>query len=462
MKIIMQRTMSFMTRSSEKNKPYGKTFSVVFRTISFIFILFTLACSKPAGEIGALVQPEDSKLKVFWTDTAEVYAYSKPYDTVRTGGLNTTLLGSLMDPTFGLTVASFYTQVMLDRSGYRFGDNPMLDSLVLQLKYNGDSYGDTTTMLTAHVYQMTENFQTDTTYYSNIDIPYDPFDYANFNFLPRPHDSIVMGDDTIASVLRINLSNISPALGNILLRADTTIMDSNDVFIEYFKGLYVTTEPVTDKGSLIYFNLLNNLSEMIVYYHNDEDDSLSFTYPITNVTKYASKYEHDYSLGTPEFITQAIDGDTALGSDKFYASGLAGIATVIKIPNIQTWNHLGTIALNEAKLVLPGNSEDTLLPAPHYLALSEITDDGDFEYLPDDNGDIAYFGGYYNPEFNSYTFRITRYLQSLISDPAKRHNGLYLIIRGAALYPNRFVFNGNDPLTDTVRLHLEITYTDLD
>jgi hypothetical protein len=75
---------------------------------------------------------------------------------------------------------------------------------------------------------------------------------------------------------------------------------------------------------------------------------------------------------------------------------------------------------------------------------------------------MAYFGGYYNPDFNSYTFRITRYLQSLISDPTKNHNGLYLIIRGASLYPNRFVFNGNEPLTDTVRLHLEITYTDLD
>jgi hypothetical protein len=450
-----------MTRSSEKNRPYGKTFSVAFRTLSLLFILFTLACSKPAGEIGAIVQPEDTKLKVFWTDTAEVYAYSKTYDTVRTGGLNTTLLGSLMDPTFGLTVTSFYTQVMLDRAGYRFGDNPILDSLVLQLRYNGDSYGDTTSMLTVHVHQMLENFQTDTTFYSDIDIPYDPFDYANFTFRPHPHDSVAIGEDTIAPVLRINLSNMSPALGNFLLTTDTTIMDSNDVFIEHFKGLYVTAEPVTEDGVLVYFNLLSSLSEMIIYYHNDEDDSLSFIYPITNVTKYASKYEHDYSLGTPEFVAQIIDGDTALGSNRFYTSGLAGIATIIKIPNMHSWSNLGTIALNEAKLVLPGNSEDTILPPPNYLSLAEITDDGSFAYLPDDH-DLAYFGGYYNPDFNSYTFRITQYLQSLISDPTKTHNGLYLITRGASLYPNRFVFNGNDPLTDTIKLHLEITFTDLD
>jgi len=457
----MQRTMSFMTRSSEKNKLYGKTFSVVFRTISFIFILFTLACSKPAGEIGALVQPEDSKLKVFWTDTAEVYAYSKPQDTIRTGGLSSTLLGSLMDPTFGLTVASFYTQVMLDRSGYRFGNNPVLDSLILQLRYMGNSYGDTTTMLTVHVYQMEENFQSDTTFYSDIDIPYNPVDYANFNFTPHPNDSVVTGNDTIPPVLRINLSDINQGLGNFLLNTDTTIMDSNDVFIEYFKGLYVTTEPVSEKGSLIYFQLLNSLSELIIYYHNDEDDSLSFDYPITQVTKYASKYEHDFNLGDPGFVTQVVNGDTSLGNNKFYVSGTAGVATVIKIPNIQSWSELGTIALNEAKLVLPGNTEDTLFPAPNYLALSEIKDDGTFDYLPDDN-DLAYFGGYYNPDFNTYTFRITQYLQSLISDPTKEHNGFYLIVRGASIYPNRFVFNGNNPVSDTVRLHLEITYTNLD
>jgi len=455
--------MSFMTRLLEKIKPFSaQGTTVLFRILFLIFVLTVVSCSKPAGEIGAIVQPEDTKLKVYWTDTAAIYAYSIPdHDTVRTDGLSTTMLGSMMDPTFGLTITSFYTQLMLSKTGHRFGENAELDSLVLQLRYTGGSYGDTNTMMTAHVYQMEESLHYDSTYYSTIDLAVFPTDYANFDFIPHPKDSTVIGEDTTSPVLRFNLSNLSPDLGNYLLDMDTTIMDSNDVFMENFKGLYVTTGPLSQGGSLLYFDLLNNRSKMILYYHNSEEDSLSFEYPITIVTKYASKYEHDFQLGDPEFIAQVENGDTAKGTDRFYTQGAAGVAIVLKIPNIQTWTEYGTIALNEAKLVLPGNSEDTLFYAPIKMALAEIQDDGSYGYLPDD-GEEHYFGGVYKPSTNSYTFRITRYLQSLISNPEKNNNGLYMIVRGASLYPHRFVFNGNDPVSDTTRLHLEITYTDLD
>ncbi len=452
-----------MTRLLVKIKSFSaKGTTVLFRIFFLFSILVVASCSKPAGEIGAIVQPEDSKLKVFWTDTAEIYAYSIPdVDTVRTDGLSTTMLGSMMDPTFGLTITGFYTQLMLSKTGQRFGENAELDSLVLQLRYTGGSYGDTTTMQTAHVYQMEESLHYDSIYYSDIDIPVFPTDYANYSYTPRPKDSTVVGGDTTSPVLRINLSNTTPDLGNYLLNMDTTVMDSNDVFMEEFKGLYVTTEPVSQGGSLIYFNLQSSRSKMILYYHNSEEDSLSFDYPITLITKYVSKYEHDFQLGDPDFIAEVVNGDTAKGTDKFYAQGAAGVAVVLKIPNIQTWTEYGTIALNEAKLVLPGNSEDTLFYAPIKMALAEIQDDGSYGYLPD-AGEEHYFGGVYKSSTNSYTFRITRYLQSLISNPEINNNGLYMIVRGASLYPHRFVFNGNDPVSDTTRLHLEITYTDLD
>ncbi len=459
----MERIMSFMTKLLEKIKPFSEKGPTVLFRIFFLFFVFTVvSCSKPAGEIGAIVQPEDSKLKVFWTDTAAIYAYSIPdNDTVRTDGLSTTMLGSMMDPTFGLTTTSFYTQIMLSVTGHRFGENPMLDSLVLQLRYTGGAYGDTTTMQTAHVYRMEESLYFDSIYYSNIDIPVLPTDYANYSFTPRPRDSTIVGGDTTSPVLRINLSNMTPDLGNYLLNMDTTVMDSNDVFVENFKGLYVTAEAVSQGGALVYFDLLNSRSKMIIYYHNDEEDSLSFDYPITLITKHVSKYEHDFQLGDPDFVAEVVNNDTALGSNKFYAQGAAGVAVILKIPNIQKWTKYGTIALNEAKLVLPGNSEDTLFYAPIKMALAEIQDDGSYGYLPDD-GEEHYFGGVYKTSTNSYTFRITRYLQSLISDPDKNNNGLYMIVRGASLYPHRFVFNGNNPVSDTARLHLEITYTDLD
>lgn len=458
----MWRIMSFMTKLLVKNKLPGlKSLPGLHYIVSLFLIFSIISCSKPAGEIGAIIQPEDSKLDVSWTDTAMVYAYSIPDDTVRTDGLSVILLGSMMDPTFGHTTAGFYTQFMLENTGHRFGDNPMMDSLVLQLRYTGGSYGDTTTTLTANVYQMEGAIYLDSTYHSNIDIPVYPTDYANLSFKPHPNDSTIVGDDTISPVLRINLGNISPELANYLLNADTTVMDSNDVFIDYFKGLYVTTSAVTQGGSLVNLNLFDFKSKLVLYYHNAEEDSLDFDYPITVITQYASKYEHDFEYGDPEFVQQVENGDTTLGSNKYYVQGIAGVAAKIKIPNMPSWNRLGTIALNEAKLVLCGNSTDTLYAPPVKLALAVINEDGTFGFLPD-AGQDHYFGGEYKSSTNSYTFRITRYLQSLISDPTKKNYGLYLIVRGASIYPNRFVFNGNLPESDTTRLHLEITYTDLD
>lgn len=459
----MWRTTNSMTTSLAKIKflPKKSIKGLLFFTSLFL-ILSVSSCYKPAGEIGAIIQPEDSKLQVAWTDTAVIYAYSVPDDTVRTDGLSTTLLGSILDPTFGHTTASFYSQFMLENSGHRFGDNPQVDSLILQLKYTGDAYGDTTTQLTARVYQMEGELDLASEYYSNIDIPVFPTDYANYTFAPKPNDSVVVGDDTISQILRINLNEISPDLANYLINIDSTLMDSNDVFMDYFKGLYVTTAPVNENGSLVNFDLFNARSKMTLYYHNNEEDSLEFDYPITVITQYASKYEHDFEFGSPDFIQQVVQGDTLLGSNKFYVQGISGVAATIKIPNITTWSNIGTVALNEAKLVLPGNSSDTLYSAPAQLALAAILDDGTYGFLPDDNGQELYFGGKYKASTRSYTFRITRYLQSLIDDPTVKNNGLYLIVRGGSIYPNRFVFNGHDPESDTTRLHLEITYTILD
>jgi len=451
-----------MTKSLAKIKSLTLSLHSLLLSIFVFLILSISSCYKPAGEIGAVIQPQNSLLDVSWTDTAMVYAYSVPDDTVRTDGLSTTLLGSMMDPTFGQTTAGFYSQFMLENAGHRFGDNPQVDSLVLQIRYTGDSYGDTTTYQTLSVYQMEESIYLDSTYTSDINIPVFPTDYANFTYRPKPHDSIVVGEDTVSAALRINLTNVSPDLANYLINIDTTLMDSNDLFIDYFKGLYVTAAPASSGGALVNFDLFSNRTVLQLYYSNDEEDSLRFEYPISVITQYASKYEHDFTTGSPDFVQQVVQEDTTLGSNKFYVQGTAGVASVIKFPNMSSWRDLGAIAFNEAKLVLPGNSADTLFEPPIKLALAVIEDDGTYGYLPDDGGSDLYFGGEYKASTRSYTFRITRYLQSLIDDPTASNNGLYLIVRGGSIYPNRFVFNGHEPESDTTKLHLEITYTDLD
>ena len=75
------------------------------------------------------------------------------------------LLGSMNDPVFGLTQAGFYTQFRFTSAGQNFGSAPILDSVVLQLSL-ASIYGDTTTLQTVHVYQLTDSITSSDPYYS--------------------------------------------------------------------------------------------------------------------------------------------------------------------------------------------------------------------------------------------------------------------------------------------------------
>jgi hypothetical protein len=447
-----------MTKLLGKNRLTGENnFIPFFTAITLSFILLIASCSKPAGLIGVVVQPDEAKLKIGYTDTVEIFAYSRPGDSIRTDGLSVNLLGSNMDPVFGNTTASIYMQFMLENVNHSFGENPTLDSVVLHLLYK-DSYGDTTTMQTVRAYQLEEQVSIDNSYYSNADLTIGTTDFADFSFIPKPSDSVVLSSDTLPPMLRVNLT-ASPALGEYLLNATDTAMASNENFQEYFNGLFVTADPVTQGGAILSFDLLSSYSEMRLYYN----DSMRFDYPVTYLNVTIGKYTHDFETGDVNFKQQVLNGDTTLGADNIYVQGAGGVGSVIKFPNIKSWSELGPIAINEAKLILSGSVNDTLWGAPEQLSMAQIEDDGTYGYLTDQSEETAlYFGGAYNSESNSYTFRITRYIQSLIDDPDKNDNGLYLIPTGTSIYPNRFIFDGFQPEIDTAqRLKLEVLYTKL-
>ena len=198
---------------------------------------------------------------------------------------------------------------------------------------------------------------------------------------------------------------------------------------------------------------------MIMYYHNDTLDSLNYHYIINQYTPRFNKYEHDFTMAESEFKAQVVGGDTSLGSQKFYTQGIAGVKSIVRLPNLRKTNDLDVVAINEAKLVFSGFEEDPFNGAPSQLALVEIQEDGSYLPLIDEAEGTNYFDGTYKSSTNSYTFRITRHIQSLISDTTKPNNGLYMFVRGESVWPERFIFNGNYPVSDTAAFRLEILYT---
>ncbi len=96
------------------------------------------------------------------------------------------------------------------------------------------------------------------------------------------------------------------------------------------------------------------------------------------------------------------------------------------------------------------------------MYLLEIGEDGLGIPIVDSEDGGYYFDGEYNESQDLYEFRITRYIQSLISDTTKPNRGLYLFIFGGSVHPERYIFNGDQPEADTTSgVRLEILYTEL-
>ena len=126
--------------------------------IRCFLLLFGLSiiysCEKP-DLTTADVLPVTDQPGVFFTDTLSTSIRTVAEDSlVGSSGLSPFFLGSLNDAEFGISNASFYTQVRLGSSlnSTSFNDITTPDSIVLSLGYEG-IYGDSNAVHHISVYE---------------------------------------------------------------------------------------------------------------------------------------------------------------------------------------------------------------------------------------------------------------------------------------------------------------------
>ncbi|OQX78699.1 MAG: hypothetical protein B6D61_04935 [Bacteroidetes bacterium 4484_249] len=435
-------------------------FNALFIVASFIFILSS--CNKKPETIG-LDLVDGDLLFVGFDTVIQVSAFSSIDDSVVTDETSLNLLGSQYTYTFGLTDASFYSQLRLSLVGPNFGEGAVGDSAFLTLVYEG-YYGNINTEQTVKVFQLMDSISRDSTYYSNSDFAIDETELANYTFIPAPEDSIVeiTSTDTTyyAPELRIPLNQ--EFIDKILYPDNPDDLSTNEDFLRYFNGIYVTTESVfaPGEGAILYFNLLKDRSNATIYYHNDSVDSLSYQLSINLNNARVDKFEHDYSLSTDEtFKEQILNSDTSLGSQQLYLQGLAGIKTTVKFPgfDIEEWIATEKIAINEVKLILPAIEPVEELAPPENLVLFKLDENGNLSFTEDQLEGDNYFGGNYSS--NAYQFRISFYVQDMIN--GEPDNGLVLYPSSKTVKANGVTLLGtNQNLSQYV--HLRIIYTLLD
>ena len=426
-------------------------------------ILAFSSCKKSPETIGNDLISDSDYIGVYHTDTVEIVCHSY-FDSVSTKNTSYALLGSMKDPVFGTSEAGFYSQFRLSLAGQSFGVNPVLDSLVLQLSV-ANYYGDTTVFQTAHVYQLSDSLSRDASYYNHSSVAYDVVDHANsYQFRPRPRTSMnVVGTDTIRhAIIRIPLS---AALGEYLMNLDSVDYIQPDYFKNSFKGLFVTCEPVSQPGAITSINITDNTNTLLqLYYHNaaTPDKPMRYDYYVTSSEVYFNHIDHDYTQGSAEFVDQLINDNADAGKQTVYLQTMGGVRTYIYMPNLEHWADSlegSYIVVNEAKLVLPvaESSADSVFRLPSKFVLLGFNSDSTTYLLPDYYEGDNYFGGTYISSEHAVVFRISEYLQSMISKK-KENYGISFGINGAGYNAYRMIVNGPETLQDN-KMRVEVTYS---
>lgn len=456
--------MSFMISSSNKTHNYLQLIHIVttlktiiqsLRLVTGIILLLLIysACNKTPETIGLEILDE-AKLGVY--DTAfSIEGYSTIEDSLRTDELSRNLVGSMQTADFGLTNTRLYSQLRLSQTSPGFED-AQPDSAVLTLVYDG-YYGFINTPLTIHVYQVMQDFYKDSIYYSDTQLDLTPYtELGNLSFIPHPNDSVMNEDSTLVTAeLRIPLNETF--INTVMFPPDDSVYSSSNNFISYFKGIFIFTSVVTgpNEGSILYFDIKNPRSNVTLYYN----DSLTFEYVINSDCASIGNYFHNYSKSQNQnFIEQVVNGDSTKGSEGLYVQGLAGTKTNLSIGSLESWVGTQKHVINEAKLVIPVVETVEELPPPVQLVLFKYNEDGDLQFINDYQEGDNYFGGFFNAETNSYEFRITLYVQSILSGVPDY--GLVLYTSGKSINANEAALYGTDPEnTSLPRMYLNVIYT---
>ena len=415
--------------------------SYITRSVSVLFLggLFLLtSCDDEGTLIGENLQPQNDKFSVNYYDTFPVEVYTGSLDSLRTDEMALAVAGEFIDPVFGTTNADFISQVRLSGE-LVFSEDPVIDSLIVFLEVIG-SYGDTNSIMEINVHELKKDVYLDSAYYSNL------------NQEGLYYENIVGSANYNASDTLIKIY-MNDAFAEKII-ADTSILVSQDDFLQKFKGLYFTSDIQSGNGLLTNFNLLSLSTDMVLFFHYPSSDTLYYNFSISQNSARINIYSHDFSTADPTYsITHLNDN---IEDSVSYTQGLAGVYTELKFPALENWRDSLPIAINKAELVVSLSTDDPFsseYTPPEYLNIKICDEDGNFETVYDLVLGREYFGG--NLQEGVYTFNISdfvhKYLTGYYNDPT-----LYIFVNSDYYRANRAVLNGYN---HSGKVELNMTYT---
>jgi hypothetical protein len=114
----------------------------------------------------------------------------------------------------------------------------------------------------------------------------------------------------------------------IIAKQGSPELANSNAFNNYFRGIYLKTETVDDKGTLIGLNLQNTLANITIYYTSDiseeNEDRLQFTYDINFFGNQVNFIKNEFGNIIPV-------GDKETGDERLYLKGGEGNIAGIRL-----------------------------------------------------------------------------------------------------------------------------------
>jgi Domain of unknown function (DUF4270) len=527
-----------------------------FKTLLLLVsILLFASCDKDYNEIGdALIGENHFDLS---KENYSVVAYNQKITPIQSDDLPINALGIYDNPAFGKTTANFATQLIMASVNPTIGANPEIDDVYLDVPYFVDAsktvpissggntyeldsiYGASTAKIKLSVFESgyymndldpANGLQSPQKYYTNQNDDFENLKIGNrlnddsstaqndaFFFDPAQH-SVTTTDaagkvTTTYSAPSMRLKLNKAFFDSKIIHAPAGSLATNDVFKDYFRGLYFKVEQSgTDPGSLA---MINFAKGTITIKYKEDLASTTGGAP-TRVEKSIilnmlgntvsllnqSNTNIDYSNATS-------NANPTLGDEKLYLKGGEGSLAIIELfgpdnDNNGVADELEAIRnngwlINEANLVFnidASTMEDSYEPDRIYLY--DFTNSLPvLDYFVDGSAAVRpkmsklVFDGNINKDAvskrgSTYKIRITNHIRNLINEKDSKNVKLGVVVtediaianfnslKTPTILPYPFkeapkasvmnplgtvLYGGKSSVEDGKRLKLEIYYT---
>ncbi|MUP44792.1 DUF4270 domain-containing protein [Gramella sp. BOM4] len=340
---------------------------------ALVAVFAFVGCDEDYTEIGGEIinNPTDVELVEL-----EVDAYSQKINSIQTNNLNNYFLGVNTHPVYGSNTASMVTQLVLSEQDPEFGDNAVLDSVVMtipyfsteqaagndqnEIEYKLDSiFGDGSFKLSVYetgffinTLDPNSDFQNSQRYFSDQqsqieqNIIGQPL-YVNDNFQASSAGYVNYEpgeggevNDTVAyePALRVKLPT-DYFQEKIIDQEGTDVLLNNGNFTNYLRSLFIKAEDNASEGQQILLDYANENSTISLYYtyeeEREDDDGNTETVSLRgkyDLNLFSANRFNTYTGEFPADLLAKIQSqDLETGAENLYLKSQEGSMAVIDI-----------------------------------------------------------------------------------------------------------------------------------